>query len=147
VSEPVVRTFEESVCEAVEGLRPVGIDVALPDAGETLDDGPAVRVRPIRFEVSLLPEDDVNYRLYAVKVEYFGEGKWAVHDGFGCLGVDGTWDEGLHAYGRGDEWLAAHRFDKQTAIKLAREAAPGVTVHGITAAQALARREKTREAS
>lgn len=42
---------------------------------------------------------------------------------------------------REDDWLAAHRFDLDTALKLAREAAPHVTVNGRTVADALTRAE------
>jgi hypothetical protein len=40
---------------------------------------------------------------------------------------------------REGDWLDAHRFDQDTAIRLAQEQAPLVSVNGITAAEALRR--------
>jgi hypothetical protein len=99
---------------------------------------PAPTVQPTAYRVSVLPEDDVNHRLYAVAVTYCGAGKWAVVSNLDeCLGADGTWADGIKPYGRGDEWLAAHRFDEATALKLATEAAPHVEIMGRSAADAL----------
>jgi hypothetical protein len=39
-------------------------------------------------------------------------------------------------HGRSAAWLAAHRFDLDTALRLAQAAAPTVTVNGRTAADA-----------
>lgn len=61
----------------------------------------------------------------------------------------GGWSEGLrHYHGihdyemrpseREDEWLAAHRFDLDTALELAKATAPNVTVNGFTVEKALA---------
>ncbi|HEX5568071.1 MAG TPA: hypothetical protein VFY14_14280 [Streptomyces sp.] len=95
-------------------------------------------VRPTRYEVSVLPEGDINRRHYTIYVEYRGNEQWAVHDGFASLAVDGTWSEGLKSYGRYG-WVERHLFGLVTALRLAEEAAPGVTVNGVTAAQVLAR--------
>lgn len=104
-------------------------------------------VRATRYEVSILPEDDVNYRLYAVQVQRRPDGKWMVVSKAmdACYGLDGVWADGVKPYGRGDDWVRAHRFDEATALRLAREAAPSVTVNGITAAQVLERRQQTEE--
>jgi hypothetical protein len=102
---------------------------------------PTPTVRPVAYEVSCLPEDDVNARHFTLKVEYRGEGRWAVTDGFGCLGADGAWTYEPSPSSREDDWLATHRFDLDTALKLAKEAAPHVTVNGWTVADALARAE------
>lgn len=98
-------------------------------------------VRPTRFEVSLLPEGDVNYLLYALAVEARGADRWAVVRHRQCLRVDGEWSWESIPSEREDEWLAAHRHDRETALRLAVDAAPGVTVNGVTAAEALRRRE------
>lgn len=121
------------------------------------DRQPGPRVRATRFEVSLLPENFPDGDVWSVIVEYRGGGLWAVRCRTRTLGADGSWSQGYawrggdrepatdaewDDYNRGeDEWLAAHRFDLDTALRLAREAAPGVTVNGITAAEALRRRE------
>lgn len=97
-------------------------------------------VRVTRYEVSVLPEDDINYPVYAIAVETRSASLWAVVRHRMCLGADGEWDWESIPSERGDEWLAAHRFDRETALRLAQAAAPSVTVNGITAAQVLARR-------
>lgn len=102
-------------------------------------DLPVPIVRPTEYTVSLLPEGDVNAHPYAITVQYWGGGRWAVVHLGSCLGRDGTWDYGVKEYDRGDDWLNAHRFERETALQLAREAAPKVTVNGITALQAYAR--------
>ena len=106
---------------------------------------PGPRVRATRYEVSLLPEDDLNYPLYVIAVETRSASLWAVVRHRQCLGTDGEWSWESIPSEREDEWLAAHRFDQETAIRLATEAAPGVTVNGISAAQVLARREQNEE--
>lgn len=99
-----------------------------------------VHVQPTEYTVNLLPEDGIDGHLFGITVQYRGGGRWAVVHLSSCLGADGSWDFGVKEYDRGDDWLNAHRFDEQTALRLAKEAAPGVTVNGITAAEALRRR-------
>lgn len=100
-------------------------------------DIPEATVRVVSYTVNCLPEDDVNSSVFAIEVEYRGGGRWAVTRHGSCLGADGTWDFGVKPYERGDDWLNAHRFDEQTALKLAKEHAPLVTVNGHTVADAL----------
>jgi hypothetical protein len=97
---------------------------------------PAASVQPTAYRVSLLSEGDVNFKFYVLTVEYCQEGQWAVTNGDSCLGADGTWADGVVPYGRGAAWLTAHRFDLDTALRLAQAAAPHVTVNGRTAADA-----------
>lgn len=100
-------------------------------------------VQPTEFEVNCLPEDGIDSHVFALTVRYRGEGRWAVQRGeHACLGADGEWANGIKPYGRGDGWLAAHRFDLDTALRLAKEHAPKVTVNGFTVADALAMRER-----
>lgn len=89
--------------------------------------------------VCALPEGNVNYWHYAVKVAYRGDGLWAVLNGGYCLGADGDWDYEPSPSGRDDAWLATHRFDEETALRLAAEIAPTVEVNGFTVADVLAR--------
>lgn len=98
-------------------------------------------IRPTQFEVSLLPEDDINYRVFVVTVEARGADRWAVVRHRQCLGVDGEWSWESIPSEREDDWLAAHRFDLETAKRLAAEAAPGINVNGMTAVEALAWKE------
>ena len=96
-------------------------------------------VQPTEYSVSCLPDDDINSYAFGLTVRYRGAGRWAVQRGeHACLGADGEWADGVKEYDRGDDWLAAHRFDLDTALRLAKEAAPHVTVNGHTVADALA---------
>lgn len=108
---------------------------------------PEPTVRPTRYEVSCLPPGDVNFKSFVVIVEQRDRYGWTVHDGFACLDADGTWCEGgTSVYGRDDAWINRHRFDEQTALSLAVDAAPHMkTFHGHTVADALraARHEAT----
>jgi hypothetical protein len=92
--------------------------------------------------VCALPEGNVNYWHYAIKVAYRGDGLWAVLNGGFCLGTDGEWDYEPSPSGRDDDWLATHRFDEATALRLAEEAAPTVEVNGITVAEAMVARSR-----
>ncbi|MFE5853566.1 hypothetical protein ACFQ61_10180 [Streptomyces sp. NPDC056500] len=94
---------------------------------------PAATCQATEYEVSILPEDSLDSHLFTITVQYRGKGLWAVTHHDWCLGSDGTWERGVKEYDRGDAWLAAHRFDLDTALRLARSAAPHVVVNGITA--------------
>ncbi|MEO3976756.1 hypothetical protein [Streptomyces sp. CAU 1734] len=96
-----------------------------------------VTVRPVKYAVCALPENNINYRHYMIEVQHRGKGRWAVTQIDRCLGADGTWAEGIKPYGRGEQWLADHRFDLDTALRLASEAAPHIVVNGYTVADAL----------
>jgi hypothetical protein len=102
-------------------------------------------VQAAKYTVNCLPEDGIDSHVFAIEVVYRGEGRWAVVRHGACLGADGTWADGVKPYGRGDAWLDAHRFDEQTALKLAKEHAPRVTVNGFTAADALRMRAERGE--
>ncbi|MCW2898794.1 MAG: hypothetical protein JWO67_1059 [Streptosporangiaceae bacterium] len=101
-------------------------------------------VRATRYEVSCLPEGNVNARHFTLRVEHRGDGRWCVTDGHNCLGADGTWGYEPLPSNRDDDWMKTHRFDLDTAIQLAKDFAPKLTINGLTAADVLAR---TREAA
>jgi hypothetical protein len=103
---------------------------------------PEPTVQPVEYRVNCLPEDGIDSHVFAITVQYRGEGRWAVIRHSSCLGADGEWADGVKPYGRGDGWLNAHRFDVDTALRLAKEAAPHVTVNGFTVADALRMREE-----
>jgi hypothetical protein len=96
--------------------------------------------RPTRYEVGLLPEDDINAHVFALAVEYRGHGLWAVLRFSQCLGTDGEWSYESNPSSRTDNWLARHRFPLEEALALAKEHAPNVTVNGMTVADVLARK-------
>lgn len=100
---------------------------------------PAAQSMPVKYLVSCLPEDHDERGLFTLQVEYRGRDLWAVTNGSGsCLSRQGTWDFEHIPSERTDEWLASHRFDLDTALRLAREAAPLVTVNGFTVSDAIA---------
>ncbi|MEV0779221.1 hypothetical protein [Streptomyces sp. NPDC050428] len=106
-------------------------------------DIPVATCQPVRYEVSILPEGDINRHVFNIDVEYRGDGRWAVTRHGSCLGADGEWADGVKPYDRGNEWLNAHRFDLDTALRLARDAAPHVVVNGHTALDAYHRTHPT----
>lgn len=115
--------------------------------------------RVTRYEVSCLPEHMDDGDSFTVTVEYRGAGRWAVRNRGRTLGADGEWswgyrwegephepvtDDEIESFNRGqNEWRAAHRFDEETALRLADEVAPRVTVNGYTVADILAETEAT----
>lgn len=103
---------------------------------------PEPRVLATSYTVSCLPYDDINSDTFSIKVDYAGHGRWAVRfGGSRCLDASGRWDWEPIPSEREDEWLATHRFDLDTALRLAKEQAPHVTVNGITVQQALAQHQ------
>jgi hypothetical protein len=91
-------------------------------------------VEVTRYTVSVLPEGSINRGHYNITVEERHPGRWGVCWLGRCLNADGEWDYEPSPSNREDDWLEAHRFDLDTALRLAKEAAPGVTVNGMTAA-------------
>lgn len=100
---------------------------------------PVVTCQATEYEVSILPEGDINRHVFTIAVQYYGAGRWAVTRHGSCLGADGQWEFGVKEHDRGDAWLDAHRFDLDTALRLAREAAPHIVVNGHTALDAYRR--------
>jgi hypothetical protein len=88
---------------------------------------PEATIHATAYAVCVIPEDNINHRLYAVTVE-------RTHH-------TGTWEYEPIPSERTDEWLAAHRFILPTALFLARLAARDITVNGVTVADILARTE------
>lgn len=100
---------------------------------------PEVHVQTTEVEVSVLPEGDINRHLFTITVAYRGDDRWAVVRHGQCLGTDGAWDYEVRPSEREDEWLNTHRFDFQTALKLAADEAPGLRVNDHTAVDAYRR--------
>ncbi|MDX2999471.1 hypothetical protein PV382_44500 [Streptomyces scabiei] len=91
------------------------------------------------YSVSCVPENCVDAFIFSIRVQYRGSGRYAViRGGDMCLGSDGTWDHGVKEYDRGQAWLDHHRFDLDTALRLAKEQAALVTVNGHTVSDVLA---------
>lgn len=101
---------------------------------------PDVAVHATRFQVTVLPLDDVNASNWSLIVEYRGHDRWAVLRGARmCLSRGGSWDYEVIPSEREDEWIAEHRFEYAEAIRLAIHHAPTVVVNGMTATEVLAR--------
>lgn len=100
------------------------------------DTTPEPHVQPTEYTVNCLPEDDGH--AFALTVAYRGRNRWAVLRHGSCLSADGQWDYEMNPSSREDDWLDEHRFDLDTALALAKEAAPKVTVNGHTVTDALA---------
>jgi hypothetical protein len=96
------------------------------------------------YQVCAIPEDESgNYLHFAIRVERTHHtGQWAVRLRSACLSVEGEWDYEPLPSSREDDWLERHRFNLKTALRLAEEHAPRVTVNGITVADVLARNER-----
>ena len=106
------------------------------------------RITVTSYEVSVWPEDcsGMDSAMYCCSVTHSGYGNWAVRRGSASsgapvLGIDGQWHHERLPSDRTRKELAEHRFDLETALKLARDMAPGVTLNGRTAEQALARHQ------
>jgi hypothetical protein len=108
------------------------------DAARRAAAPPVAHVRAAEYTVNCLPEDDINAPAFEIKVSYRGRGLWAVLRHSHCLSQTGEWDWESLPWERADEWLATHRFDLDTALGLARAAAPDVIVNGHTVTEALA---------
>lgn len=101
-----------------------------------MTDRPPVLVEPTRYEVSVLPFEDINRPSFTITVEARGAGVWAVCRHRQCLDANGNWSWESVPSERAAEWLATHRFDLDTALDLARAAAPHLVVNGHTAVDA-----------
>ena len=93
------------------------------------------RVEVTQYTVTVFPEDSINRHVYDITVEQRAPGRWAVCRMRECLDASGEWDWEPIPSERDDGWKALHRFDLDTALRLAREAAPGVVVNGRTAVE------------
>lgn len=103
-----------------------------------------VSVMATEYTVCALPEDYIYAHSFAITVAYRGRGLWAVSRHRMCLGTDGKWDWESIPSERTDEWLATHRFDLDTALALAKQEAPKITVNGFSVADVLSRTEGKR---
>jgi hypothetical protein len=100
-------------------------------------DIPEPTVWPTAYAVSCLPEDDPAWcGLFVITVVRRAPDSWAVVWRGRCLSAIGEWDWEQIPSERTDDWKVAHRFDLDTALHLARNAAPLLKTNGHTVAQA-----------
>jgi hypothetical protein len=93
----------------------------------------SVSQRITEVTVSALPAEHVNYDLYSVKVQWRGGETYAVKRLGQVLDVDGEWDYEPNPSNRDDEWIAAHRFSYEEAVRLATKAAVEKANHYLAA--------------
>ncbi|MEU1078217.1 hypothetical protein ABZ404_37135 [Streptomyces sp. NPDC005878] len=126
-----------------DNTPPAWVLAAAKRARDEAPNAPEATVRAVEYAVNCVPEDYIDSNVFQVRVQYRGGDRYAVISGGEmCLGADGTWDYGLNESGRGDAWLNAHRFDLDTALRLAKEQAPLITVNGNTVTDAIAMQAK-----
>lgn len=105
------------------------------------DPVPDPDVQPTGYVVSCLPEGHDDRWAFTIQVKYTGNNLFAVRHGIRDYGTDGTWnyEPGWPEHGIDESvaWLAAHRFDHDTALRLARELAPTLVYRGRSVADAL----------
>lgn len=90
-------------------------------------------VRVTRYEVSVYPDpNSINASLFTITVEDRGNDRWAVCLRGRCLGKRGQWSWERNPSSRTDRWKNAYRHDLETAVKLAKKAAPHIKVNGMT---------------
>lgn len=120
-----------------EQPRPAMTMREITDAlGHTTPGTPRARVQATRYEVSILPEGDINRSVFTINVEYRGDGRWAAVRHGECLNSVGEWSYEMRPSERDDAWLDEHRFDLGDALRLAKAAAPHLRVNGHTAIDA-----------
>lgn len=71
---------------------------------------------------------------FEVHVELVGQmdgpPRWAVRRRHYCIHRSGRWDFEPQPSSRTDRWLSSHRFDLETALRLAEKAAPALVLNG-----------------
>jgi hypothetical protein len=111
-------------------------------------------VQPTAYLVSCLPEGHDDRWTYSIRVTYRGDGLWSVQRRGQYVDANGIPSPGFSWSGGPDEpateaemdsfdkeqaaWLAVHRFEHDTALRLAKELAPTLTYRGRSVADALA---------
>lgn len=103
----------------------------------------SVRTQPVTYLVTIWPEghECTEVTLFSLLVQYRGNGQWAVEQGWTTgdrklvLGSDGRW----HTDDPNNPLL---RFPLEDALHLAGTHAEQVTLHGVTAAEALAQHQE-----
>lgn len=103
---------------------------------------PRLSVRPVCFEVCALPESDPNHRSHVISVERISANVWLVRNGTAYLDHGGQWSMGPGEPETWQEWRARHGFHFASALQRAMEAAPTLSVNGLTPAHWSARAQE-----
>jgi hypothetical protein len=94
--------------------------------------GPRVYLTLACTEISIMPEDMQDRRVFTIKVERVGPGSFAVRWQGECLSRDRKWVYEHIPSERTDEWKLAHRWGYDEALSVAREMAPKLESNGRT---------------
>lgn len=89
------------------------------------------------YVVSVLPFDHEEHPYWTVDVQRRSKDRWAVVRNGRVLNADGLWSGETQDDRDDDEWLAAHRFDLDTALSLARQVAPTLRSNGLSVLEVL----------
>lgn len=111
-------------------------------------DGTTVYTDATTYTVSCLPDDPHDGDAFSIAVQFRGgwdfldprpeDQQWAVIlRGCWHLNRDGEWDFDPGSDGRDDAWYAAHRFNREEALKMAAEQAPHVKANGMSVTDVL----------
>lgn len=129
MSDPKPAMTMREIREALGHVKP-----GVPDA----------TVLPTSYVVSCLPIGHDSRWEFTISVLHQADGLYAVQHSLRYWGTDGTWsfnpgwDEEVEEHqGAAAEWLAAHRFDHDTALRIAKEQAPRLVYRGLTVAEVL----------
>ncbi len=95
-----------------------------------------VWAEPTAFTVCAVPETVQDWDVFAITVDRTAPGRWAVRRRSRCLNDAGVWEYESIPSERSDDFLARCRFDLDTALRLAKEIAPTISVNGWTAERA-----------
>jgi hypothetical protein len=87
------------------------------------------------YTITVAPPHSRDSYHWMIEVTWRGDEQWAVVWMGSTLSRDGTWDWEPSPSNREDDYLERCRFDLDTALALARRAAPGLTVNGRTYAE------------
>jgi hypothetical protein len=99
----------------------------------------AAREDATEFVVSAHPDrESINWDSFAIRVKNCGRYGWGVIRWSRCLNRAGDWVNQPDRDDRDDAWFAEHRFDLDTALRMARAAAPHLRANGATLAEVLA---------
>jgi hypothetical protein len=101
---------------------------------------PEPSVQTTGYQLFWFPEDDPDAFVWSLTVEWRGGETWAVCHHRYCLSATGEWDFEVRPSEREEGWVAAHRFNLDTALSLAKEAGPKLNINGFTIADLLAKK-------
>lgn len=103
---------------------------------------PEAVIRIAKYAVSCLPRTHRSYWHFTVWVVERAPSEWEVRADGTVHDADGNPSWGPLPLEDREAWQARHRFDLDTAVEIAKQIAPTLTVNGVTVADILARAER-----